>query len=375
MIDFIIPTSTLLIFIACLLIAYIVFQIAIDVKEIIHSKKLHSKLMGIARTQSLQTFSVVIELSKSAETILPLLSHLYEHKYSGLEIIVIIKHTAGKNSSKILARYRRQNKLNSLKIIHHKKGWNIQDYLRRYGSGKLTMILNSNMRLSPVFFINASIESLNNNNAIVALPRQHMVLNETVASALHTNANNLRQYIQLTKKQISIFPFRPGLIYNRKLIVAGCKIPAVLSLPISQQLNISNTANINSIKSYSKQAIANTTKILKSKYGIVSLVFVSSLAFTSIMLFKPDELLILLGLIIALYVLTIIVMQIRLKGYSLFNHINLILIAPFSLLFMVVIYVCSFINLIFKIIYQSCKKLLVVVHLPSQFKRINIKHY
>jgi|GEM_PF-961334 len=369
MIDFIISTSTLSILIAFLLITYIIFQIAIDVKEIIHSKKLHSKLMDIAKIQSLQTISVVIELTKSAETILPLLSHLSEHKYSKLEIIVIIKHTAGKKSGKILARYRRHNKLNCLKIINHKKGWKIQDYIRRYGSGKLSVVLNIDMRLSPGFFTNASIESINNDNAIIALPRQHMALNETIASALQTNADNLRQFIKLTKIQTSIFPLRSGLIYNNKLIVNDFKMTSVLLLPISQQLYISNTTNKNSMKNYFNKSITNTTEILKSKYGIISLLIITCLAITSIVLFEPDEILILLDLIIALYVLTIIVMQIRLKGYSLIEHINLVLIAPFSLLFMVLVYVCSLINLITKIIYKACKKLLIAIHFPPQLKR------
>jgi len=137
--DFIIPTSKLSILIACILAVFITFHIVVDIKEIIHSKKLHRNLMVIATKHSAKTISVVIQLSKSPDTIIPLINHLYGHKYPGLEVI-IINNSTSKNSNKLLIKYRRDNKIKQLKIINYKKDWKIRDYLRRYGTGKLAMI-------------------------------------------------------------------------------------------------------------------------------------------------------------------------------------------------------------------------------------------
>jgi len=342
--DFIIPTSKLSILIACILAVFITFHIVVDIKEIIHSKKLHRNLMVIATKHSAKTISVVIQLSKSPDTIIPLINHLYGHKYPGLEVI-IINNSTSKNSNKLLIKYRRDNKIKQLKIINFKKDWKIRDYLRRYGTGKLAMILTDEMRLSKDFFTNASIESISNNKAIAVLPRQHTSLNRTIVSALMANVNNFRQLFQLSKMRTSVMPLRPGLIYNRKLILSNRKTTVIL-LPISQQLYVSNISNVSSIKNYLQQSVLDTSRTLKSRYGSLMSFFLAFIIILCFALLNSSEILFLAVFIIALYTLTILLMQFYFKGYSLTERTCLVLISPFNILAKIVIFFCVFVRLI-----------------------------
>lgn len=146
--NFIIPTSITSIVIACLLFLFAVIQIAIDAIDIRRSRRLYKTLIAVAKSQNKQSFTVVVELTRQATTLLPLLDHLYQHNYSKLEVIVVIKHSAGKNARTVLERYRRANRIKGLKLVKHVRGLSNSDILRRYGSGSLAMMLGSDERLS-----------------------------------------------------------------------------------------------------------------------------------------------------------------------------------------------------------------------------------
>lgn len=347
--EFIIPTSIVSILVGCLLAFFVILQVIIDAREARQSRRLHREMIAIAKKHNEKTISIVVELAQNAETIIPLLDHLYGFKYDKLEVIVVIEPNADKNIRLLLNRYRRTNHVKRLRIVQHSRELKLRDVLRRYSSGELVMILNSDERLSHEFFEIASTEALNKEGALVVLPRRHIRLENTVASALQAQISVMRQLIRrLFRFKMSIWPLRTGVVYNRQSIIADSEQTDTANLFVSQRLYVSDFATTRTITGYIRQSIKNAALILQSWRGIISSIVIVGIVVLFSILLDLDEQLILIACIIGIYTFTSMMMQMRTKGYSLIDNINLVLIAPFSLVYILVIYICGFVRMLTK---------------------------
>src|SRR5690606_21154450 len=105
------------------------------------SRRTHNLVMQFVVQKNTPKIAVVIELTKSVETLFPLLDHLRQHGYSKIEVVVIVKHTAGSKAQAKLNYYKRKNHFKNLKVIKHKKGMNQIAIVKKFVKSQFVMQL------------------------------------------------------------------------------------------------------------------------------------------------------------------------------------------------------------------------------------------
>lgn len=356
--EFIIPTSIVSIIAICLLAAFVAIQIVIDARDIRRSKQLYRKMIKVAKKHSKQSFTVLVELSRNAGTIIPLLDHLYAQQYSKLEVIVVAKHTAGKNARTLLAQYRRTHRIKGLKIVKHVRGLSLQDILRRFGSGRFAMTLSADERLSDNFFVTASLETLLSDTAVALLPRHHVRLATTITSALQAQFNTLKQLTaRVFGTKTIIAPLTAGVIYKRSyLITNNPPQSTTVRLATNQLLYVSRSADVEKFSNYFVQSIKKTMGAFVSVVGIIASSCVIIAVAALIIFVDPHELWIVAIVVIALYIMTNLTMQIRTKGYSFVDRINLLLTIPIGLIYATIIGASSLVALLISVFFSKRRK-------------------
>jgi hypothetical protein len=131
------------------------------------------------------TVTVVIPLTRSAETIQPLLDHLYSYRYANFHVVVHIKHTAGKYAQSKLSAYRRRKQFKHLKLIKHTKGVTSNQFLRRHTAGDYVMYAAAHDLYSPNFFT-AGTKTLLDHNIDGVLPQRQVNITNTLLSAFQS---------------------------------------------------------------------------------------------------------------------------------------------------------------------------------------------
>ena len=330
-----------------------IFQIIINIKEIRQSQNIYKRLIDIAKKSSEQSISVLIELKQNMKSVVDLLDHLYGYKYSKLEIIVVVDNDADENADAMIKSYRHTRHIKNLRLVHNRHNLKVEEILRRYGSGTLAMLLSTDNRLSKDFFSIASIESLYKDSAIVALPWHHICLNKTVTSALRVQRNIIRQFITIIFPiNISLWPLRAGIVYNRQKIIDKSGQKDIIKVFSNQRLYVSDIFPPKMFSEYIRRSIKEASRLST----IAIFVGLAGFITVSFLFLKTNELIILAIFIIFIYMLTSLLLQMRLSGYSFIDNINLLLIAPFELIFLIVIYTCGFVKLIIEFIYSKFKK-------------------
>lgn len=310
-------------------------------------------LINIAKKNSEQSISVVVELKQNVSSIIPLLDHLYGHKYDKLGVIVIIDSAADGNAETLIKSYRRTRHIKNLRLVHNKQHLRLEEILRRYSSSTLAMLLTTDSRLSKDFFTIASIESLHNNNAIIALPWHHICLNKTLTGALRVQRNIVRQFITIIFPiNIQLWPLRTGIVYNRQKIIEKSGQTNLINIFSNQRLYVSTIFPPKMFSDYIKRSIKEASRLSSVAIFIGIVGFIAA----SFLFLKTSELLVLIIFIFFIYILMSLMLQIRLSGYSFMNNINLLLIAPFELLFLIVIYTCGLVSLIINTIFKRFRR-------------------
>lgn len=100
----------------------IMMQLVLTARGSRETCRIHAALMADAKKRARRTFGVIIPLARRAETVFPLLDHLYAQHYDKLQIIVVVKQTAGRNAEKDLQAYRKANKVKGLKVVRYRAG-------------------------------------------------------------------------------------------------------------------------------------------------------------------------------------------------------------------------------------------------------------
>ena len=352
--ELIIPTSTFAIIVAFVIAGTVALLIAIDAKDVRQSRILFRRLISVAKIQSRQPVTVIIELTRSATTILPLLDHLYLHDYNDLEVIIIIKHTAGKNAQSMLESYRRKNKISKLRLIKHAKGLTMQRVIDRYATSPLVMALTKDDRLSDAFFADISLDFMIYDEGAIA-PRQHFTPGKTLTSGLVSHFIIWSRLISLFQTApISLATLHPGVVYRRELLINNSPSADVIRAHVSRRAAIASltTGCADSPRKYIHYCVRDIVLRLRSWPLLIGtlLILVSLVMFV---VMYPRDSIMLIAVILVTYTALITRVQMGLKSYSAADAVSLILLAPFGLLFAVIIYLLSLVQLPVSIIRKT----------------------
>lgn len=137
-----------------LVIAYI--HTTTTMRALNDTKRVRDQLLQAAKQQARRSFTIVVTLTRRADTMWPLLDHLAGHGYKKLHVLVIVKPTAGSKALSTLRAYRRSMPSLKMTFVTYRKGMQPSDLVGRYATGDYILPLNADMRLSPDFFTQAS---------------------------------------------------------------------------------------------------------------------------------------------------------------------------------------------------------------------------
>lgn len=328
--EFIMPSSVITVITALLLGVAVIGRIISDIKDVRRSRNLYNTLLSIGKKHSLKPVSVIIELRETADAILPLVSHLYNQKYPKLQVIVVVKYTAGRNAIPKLERCRRKHKLKNFRIIKHTRGLLIKDIVRRYASGALIVSLSKNERVSRNFFSLLSLDMLMTGDKANISFKRYATVDNSLASGFRAIYYFWSEIF--TKRQLSLemnIP-QPGVAYLRKNFTHK---------PIQKYVHASSNANVRLFEKappldlYFREAIKNASNnlvVYTVIFGSILLV-VSTLTIANVM--YPYDSWLLMLIIFFIYAFTSITVYARTRAYSSIEILNLFLLQPFSLVY------------------------------------------
>lgn len=367
--EFLIPTSVPTIVIACILLLAVSLFIAIDGRAVRQSRRLFRQLIASGKHSSLRPVSVIIELNRSASSIIPLLDHLFKQKYSHLEVVVVIKHTAGKNARKDLESYRRKQRVSGLRLVKHIKGLGMQQIIRRYTKGELLLQLTKDSRLSDNFFSDISLDYLLSNTGVIA-PIRYLKPSKSLASGLSAHFSVWSHFIaQFNTPRHKVFPLENGIIYSRTLLTKDELPLAKYSALRSRSASISTKAvGSMSMTSYLKSA-SGLVMDSPSKWASLLLALLLFASATILGITYPSDFPIVTIVIVAVYVAVSARTQLGLTGYSVADQATLILLSPFGLFFALLTYVLSIVRSIGGLIGQLAHRSKTIFTKPLRLRR------
>lgn len=301
--------------IAIVLLLGVIFHYLLYVRAIRENQILYKKLIIEAKKRATQSFSVVVELDRRAENIFPLLDSLEAQDYKKLQIVVIIKHTAGKNAFKLLSAYKRKSK-SKLTLVRHRRGMNTETIITRYATGRYFIRLTPGMRVSPNFFVNASYATLVSPNSIIT-PRQLDRPGRTLLSGFMA----LRTVWLSTFGQLRSRPFVPstleGVIFKTK---PSTKDSHAAGHVLNERLyiNLQRSAMLWPLKL--RSALVSIFAYLAFGVGVLF----------SYVFFNDDTVTVTLLVVFLLALVSQIIFQASLRGYRFIDHLNLFLLTPLS---------------------------------------------
>lgn len=341
---------------AVFLAVFFILEVTVDEKEIRQMRNLQHRLMTIAKKQCEKSVGVIVEADKSAESTIEFIEHLLSFGYDKLKVIIIVNKTIDKAARLRIADYLRINNLSDIRIVNRTKNTAVKNILSRNLSVQLVIILNENDRLSKNFFSEASIESFGSDVTNVVLPRHQISLSNTLASLFQAHFVILRQLkARMFGVRTVLSPLRSGVIYSREAILSDAFDQKPIRLNISPQMYLSKKIIVENMLDYLNYKIDKAVDSLKNWMGILTFFAVAGVFVASLIFLKPSDLLLAVLLVLFAYVLSSVFMQIRMKGYSFTDNINLFLIAPIGLLFEAAVYILGFVKLIFSFLVPKPK--------------------
>ncbi len=315
--EFIIPSSLAGIIAACLLVFFVAVQVMIDSLDINRTKRLYKRLVQVGKDHSRKPFTVVITLQKRAESIQPLLEHLYSLDYKDLWVIVIIKYSAGKNARSELIYVRRKNKWQGMRIVSYKKGQSHQEVVRRYVKEGLAIELPPASRLTPSFFDDMSYELLLNPRGAIALKQQHQ-LDVSLTSAFDAHF----------ELWAFLYPFILKHVKRNR-----SEVPLVATI-----INPARSITGRSFAISSIQEIERHLSLVKITSGVVILSAIGVILSHTL---EQNDIMTLIATIIAVYTALYSINMLRQKERTFTDRISLVLLSPFALIYGVSLTLCA----------------------------------
>jgi|GEM_PF-1193914 len=129
----------------------VLFMYGLGARGSLQTRRVHAFLLRSARQRAQQTFSIVVPLERRAGVLYPLLEHLRAHNYPKLQVVVLVKRTAGRRAQAELEAYRRATRYPRLKLVQYTRGMTDAVIAERCATGKYILTLSVHDRLSPHF--------------------------------------------------------------------------------------------------------------------------------------------------------------------------------------------------------------------------------
>ncbi|MDB5181133.1 MAG: hypothetical protein JWO54_896 [Candidatus Saccharibacteria bacterium] len=338
--DFLIPTSPVAIIIAALLAAFVVLRLVSDYRSIKQSRQLYSQLLEFGKLKSQQSFTVVIELSRKAETIFALLDTIYAQHYPSLQVIVVVKRPAGVAARTKLAAYKRQHKLTGFKVVDHEKNQTIVALAKRHSKGKVVIKLNEDMKISPHFFSDLSLDFVQPGVVAVVPDKVHQ-LNATVSTALREHFTTISKFkTALWLNKVHSWQLNDGVAFRLKEVAKNFENTTGLMAVTSRSTFITTPSAALKPKALVKQSVEVTKVLLGTKF-VLWLSMAAFVALVGLAVLFPAESILISVVLAVLYVLLYASVLSQNNAYKFIDKTNLILLAPFALLYALLIYIAT----------------------------------
>jgi hypothetical protein len=339
--EFFIPTSPIAIIIATLLVAFVVVRVISDFRGVRQSRQVYEKLLQIGKIHSQQSFTVLIELSRKAETIFSLLDSLYAQNYPTLQVIVVVKPPARAAARVKLAAYKRQHKLSHFKVVDYVKGRTMARLLKRYATGDIVINLHADEKLSPNFFNDLSLDFLNP-QVIAVVPDKAHRLDTTISTALHEHYSSLskiKRALSLSKT-VEFSQLNDGVAFRLNAISKNDDTTTLLPSVVSRSAFVTSSVITLTILGFLKKSVKVTKTLLKNMYILWGSLGVF-LATVTLLIIFPSEILLLIGVLTLLYMVLYGSVLFQNKVYKFIDRMNLLLLAPFALMYVIFIYIVT----------------------------------
>ncbi|MES2631074.1 MAG: hypothetical protein V4611_03890 [Patescibacteria group bacterium] len=282
------------------------------------TKATRDALLEQAKFQSLQSFTAITSVTKKANEVYAVLSHLDSHAYKKLQVVVVIEQTAYKNAKSHLEAYKKAHSSLDMRIVVRGKNTQDRAILRRYAKGEYVIRLTPKDQLTKSFFQYASYALTHDVQAlrIRSLVKPEVSLTSGFISLLSL-WRALIQYI--TRRSIKATGLIDGVIVKRSVLEADKQYQARAIL--HEEFAIVSSA----------QQLRSTTKlplIHSIAYLLITAAILAALSFTYSA--TPSTIFVAsLLLLLAAYVISSCLLLLSQKGLTFKESLTLILLIPF----------------------------------------------
>lgn len=337
-----------------LLTLFIISEIIFDFIEIRRTRKIQNKSLLVEKNKLEKSFGIVVELGKSYQSMIFFLDHINSFDYKKSKVLIIANKNTNQNTVHKIYEYINKNKSKNIKIIYRKRTNNIVSIIRNNLFSKYVIFLRESDRLSKNFFNKFSIGLLDDNNTGFIYPLHQIYLSNNLTCLFQSHFNILSQlYHRIFGIITTLLPLRTGIIYDRKSIVDNLYNHNIVKVYLNYHIYISRKSKFDNFYDYINYEIDKSILFLRSKIGIIVLILSIVVMISLVAIVKYEDLLIIIIAIFSLYTLCSLFIQMRTKGYSIIDNINLFLITPIGLIFKILIYIFGLIKLILLSLYSN----------------------
>jgi hypothetical protein len=318
--DFIPPQLVLVIVCALILFITLMLSVLRDAQAVRAAGKLNRLFIQSGKRQAQRSVSVILHLDKRAESITPLLDHLFGQGYAKLEVIIVIKQTAGKNARTQLTSYKKASQAN-MRLVTYRAGFSDKDVISHYATSEFVMRLLPDMTLSKQFFTNISFDYLLT-RADGIIPRSYTRLDNTIKKAIASDKRTL-----IPQSSVDLIVITPGVVYKRRSLLKFPKHPSIVP---SQAAFILDSG---------KLALEGRPRV--RLVWLIALVVIHAALATYIVTLDWSERLLLLAVYLGALAFLYISSLLNLKAYSPLEKVSLILLSPIFLVSRTATYIAA----------------------------------
>lgn len=203
-------------YVGVLVVLLVAMRLYLDFSEVSSRRRLNRKLLMLAVKQARQPINVVIELRHSVDRVTPLLEDIYSQNYPELEVVVIIRPSAGRLAMSKLDQFRRRHQVKNLKLRRVPASVLLEAAVIRQASAPIVVVLPEEARLTGGFFEAVMLEGLAAEDRPVHLSVYEMVgrsLGSGVRAHLGVWPNLLRRLHNRGVVGLCL-----GVIYQRRFL-------------------------------------------------------------------------------------------------------------------------------------------------------------
>jgi hypothetical protein len=336
--EFTIQLTTVLVFTFAIIGITLAIRLLSDIKDIRYATKLSRYLQRLGKRTIQRKVSIIIDVRKKANSILPLLDTINTNDYTKREVIIILRPNAGKNAEKKFKEYQQQSTIKNIRLVPAKANVPVIDVIRQYSTGVLVVLLAAEHRLPKNFFSSLSLDfTLQQPDAIVL--NKHAAINKTLLSAFAVYSTMWQSTLNYSAKIMhTSLNIEPGVAYKRSAILRkrSSQINLMMTRSTASYVSLPAATNRSAVI---RGRIADHGRMFRTLLGLIgTLGVVGILAYVWIF-FQPQETSLLLCILIGAYALIYGGALWKIPAYSLYEKLNILLLLPVFILYDAALYI------------------------------------